>query len=151
MDGQAFASVVTGALAAKGGIVTPFGLFFAHHTKAYAGQNPRTGGRIDIPEKWLPRFIPAESFLSAVFGDTPRRHEPEYRAEIVSELPPSVEGDVAPALYDSVVAALRANREVKLETLGRFVVGEKREGIAILTFHSSQSFNSAVHPTGEPW
>ena len=48
---------MTNALAAKERIeIRGFGSFVAKQRRARSGRNPRTGERVDVPEKWVPGF-----------------------------------------------------------------------------------------------
>ena len=46
--------------------VRGFGVFFSRDRKARTGRNPKTGERVDVPEKRVGRFKPAKELLRIV-------------------------------------------------------------------------------------
>lgn len=46
-----------------------FGIFFSRDRKARTGRNPKTGARVDVPEKKVGRFKPAKELLRIVNGN----------------------------------------------------------------------------------
>ncbi len=46
--------------------VRGFGVFFSRERKARTGRNPKTGERVDVPEKRVGRFKPAKELLRIV-------------------------------------------------------------------------------------
>lgn len=46
--------------------ITGFGIFRISHRKARQGINPRTGEKIQIPEKKAPKFRPSKNLKEAV-------------------------------------------------------------------------------------
>ena len=45
-----------------------FGIFFSRDRRARIGRNPKTGERVDVPEKKVGRFKPAKELLRIVNG-----------------------------------------------------------------------------------
>ena len=46
-----------------------FGIFFSRERTARTGRNPKTGERVDVPQKRVGRFKPAKELLRLVNGE----------------------------------------------------------------------------------
>ncbi|ACN16126.1 Hbp [Desulforapulum autotrophicum HRM2] len=60
-------ATVTEALAEKESVtLVGFGTFKTAERKARKGRNPQTGNEIDIPARFVPKFIPGKALKDAV-------------------------------------------------------------------------------------
>ena len=50
--------------------VRGFGIFFSRDRKARTGRNPKTGEKVDVPQKRVGRFKPAKELLRLINGET---------------------------------------------------------------------------------
>lgn len=49
--------------------VRGFGIFFSRDRKARTGRNPKTGEKVDVPQKRVGRFKPAKELLRLINGE----------------------------------------------------------------------------------
>jgi nucleoid DNA-binding protein len=107
-----------------------FGTFFLFSANPYTGKNPRTGAVVAVPPRSRLVFLPADGWLSDVFGPTAERwRADDYIAELVYDdtrepiaipqataLPPPSE------VLDEVVGALRSEGRWELAGFGALLV-----------------------------
>ena len=49
--------------------VRGFGIFYSRERKARVGRNPKTGEKVDVPQKRVGRFKPAKELLRLINGE----------------------------------------------------------------------------------